>query len=126
MKRCSVMLAGTALLLFVFVVNPADAQQDSGAADCQFKASVDFGFKSCLVPGYGECLTHVNYGGRAYRLGLEKHDVLLAVNGYRLTHPDAWQQAILAAARCGGQVEIKIRDYQTGRIAYRQCSLPRN
>jgi hypothetical protein len=45
-----------------------------------------FGFSSSTVYGYGQRIESIRPGGRAARLGLEPGDVILSLNGYRLTY----------------------------------------
>ena len=82
-----------------------------------------FGFDSQLIAGYGEQVTFVQRGSKAFRLGLEEQDVILALNGKRLTYRGAWHVALESAMNEGGAVTLKVRDARTGAIAIRQSNL---
>ncbi len=81
------------------------------------------GFDSQLIAGYGEQVTYVERGSTAFRLGLEAQDVILSLNGKRLTQRGAWQAALQTAVDEGGSVILKVRDARTGAIAVRQTKL---
>jgi len=81
------------------------------------------GFDSQLIAGYGEQVTYVERGSKAFRLGLEEDDVILSLNDERLTHRGAWQVAMRAAVADGGVVTLKVRHARTGAIAIRQANL---
>jgi hypothetical protein len=78
-----------------------------------------FGFSSSNIHGYGERIVHVRYGGRAAQLGLESGDIILSLNGYGLTYPGSWNDALAAALSDGNQVRLKIRDVRTGHVYFR-------
>lgn len=79
-----------------------------------------FGFSSFNVPGFGERVTGVRWGGIAHRMGLENGDTILSLNGYRLSYRGAWKDALREAVyRDGGQVKLKVRDVRTGMVAFR-------
>lgn len=84
------------------------------------------GFDSQLIAGYGEQVTYVERGSTAFRLGLEAQDVILSLNGKRLTQRGAWQTALQNAVAEGGVVTLTIRDARTGAIAVRQTKLASN
>ena len=81
------------------------------------------GFSSYLSPGYGEVVTHVRYGSQAQGIGLERGDVILSLNGYRLTYHGAWQNALRQAMANGGRVHLAIRDVRTGCTVHRTLDL---
>lgn len=81
------------------------------------------GFDSQLIAGYGEQVTYVERGSKAFRLGLEEEDVILSLNDQRLTHRGAWQLAMREAVAEGGVVTLKVRHARTGAIAIRQTNL---
>jgi S1-C subfamily serine protease len=81
------------------------------------------GFDSQLIAGYGEQVTYVEYGSKAFRLGLEEDDVILSLNDQRLTHRGAWQLAMREAVADGGVVTLKVRHARTGAIAVRHSNL---
>ncbi len=63
----------------------------------------------------------VRPGSRAARLGLEPGDVLLSLNGYRLTYSGSWNDALSRALFEGnGFVRLTVRDVRTGDIRVRE------
>jgi hypothetical protein len=79
-----------------------------------------FGFSSSTIYGYGEQIVSVRPFGRAASLGLEPGDVLLSLNGYRLTYPGSWNDALSRALYDGnGYVRLTVRDVRTGSIRVR-------
>ena len=79
-----------------------------------------FGFSSSTIYGYGERIVHVRYGSRAESLGLEPGDVILSLNGYKLTYPGSWNDALTQALYNNNYVRLKIRDVRTGNIFFRE------
>lgn len=79
-----------------------------------------FGFASQTIFGFGERVTFVKFNSRAAKLGLEPGDVILSLNGHKLTYRGAWNDALTEAMYNGGFVRLKIRDVNTGNIAFRQ------
>jgi len=79
-----------------------------------------FGFSSSSIQGYGERVVSVRYGGRAHQLGLESGDVILSLNGYQLTYPGSWNDALTQALYNNNYVRLKIRDVRTGNIFFRE------
>jgi hypothetical protein len=79
-----------------------------------------FGFSSFSINGVGERVTYVRWGGLASRLGLEPGDIILSMNGYRLTYHGSCNDALYQAMYQGGWVRLRIRDVRTGHIAQRQ------
>ena len=79
-----------------------------------------FGFASSTIYGYGERVVSVRFGSRAAQLGLEPGDVLLSLNGYKLTYPGSWNDALSRALYDGNYVRLKIRDTRTGNIYFRE------
>jgi hypothetical protein len=80
-----------------------------------------FGFASFNINGFGERVTHVRFGGMASRFGLEPGDIVLSMNGHRLTYTGSWDDALFdAMVNHGGQVRLRIRDVRTGFVATRQ------
>jgi hypothetical protein len=79
-----------------------------------------FGFSSSTIYGYGEQIVSVRPFGCAASLGLEPGDVLLSLNGYRLTYPGSWNDALSRALYDGnGFVRLTVRDVRTGSIHVR-------
>jgi membrane-associated protease RseP (regulator of RpoE activity) len=79
-----------------------------------------FGFASFNIAGVGERVTFVQWGGLASQLGLEPGDLILSMNGFRLSYHGAWNDALQYAVANGGWVQLAIRDVRTGHLAYRQ------
>ena len=77
------------------------------------------GFCGYIIHGVGEYVLAVDQGTPAARIGLEPGDVILALNGCRLTCEEAWHQAMTRAVASDTKVTLKIRDGRTGGIAYR-------
>ena len=76
-----------------------------------------------VIPGLGFRVIGVEAATPAAHMGLEIGDVVLAINGHRLTHLGADVPARIEAARRGGWVSLKIRDARTGRLAFRSANL---
>jgi len=81
------------------------------------------GFSSYSVPGAGEYVLWVRPGSTAERLGLVPGDVILAVNGQRLTSEGGWSRAVGQAAGSHGRVSLEIREGRTLSTAHRICHL---
>jgi hypothetical protein len=80
-----------------------------------------FGFASFNIRGVGERVTTVRFGGLASRFGLEPGDIILSMNGHRLSYHGSWNDALFdAMVNHGGLVRLKIRDVRTGFVAQRQ------
>jgi hypothetical protein len=79
-----------------------------------------FGFSSFNINGVGERVTNVKWNGRAAQLGLEPGDIILSMNGYPLSYPGSWRDALYDAMLNGGWVQLSIRDVHTGFVASRQ------
>jgi hypothetical protein len=79
-----------------------------------------FGFSSSTIQGYGERVVSVRFGGRAHQLGLESGDVILSLNGYRLTYPGSWNDGLSRALYNNNLVRLKVRDVHTGNIYFRE------
>jgi predicted metalloprotease with PDZ domain len=79
-----------------------------------------FGFSSTTIQGFGERIESVRFGGRAERLGLERGDVILSINGYRLTYPGSWNDGLSRALYNNNVVRLKIRDVRSGNVYFRE------
>jgi PDZ domain len=79
-----------------------------------------FGFASQTIYGFGERVTYVKWNGRAAQLGLEPGDVILSMNGIPLTYHGSWNDALRQAILNGGWVKLRIRDVNSGHVAFRQ------
>lgn len=85
-----------------------------------------FGFASSTIPGFGERIVDVRYGGRAYYLGLEPGDVILSLNGYKLTYTGSWNDALRNALFDGNTIRLKVRDVRTGNVYFRETYVDYN
>ena len=85
-----------------------------------------FGFASTTIYGYGERIVDVRFGSRAAHLGLEPGDVLLSLNGYKLTYPGSWNDALSNALYNNNYIRLKIRDVRTGNIYFRETFVDYN
>jgi hypothetical protein len=110
------------LSFVIFVVSPSTASQPQALllAPEPEHCLPKFGFSSFNIAGVGERVMYVEWGGLASRLGLEPGDVILSMNGYRLTYHGSWSDALHRAIVNGGHVRLRIRDVRTGFIAVRQ------
>ena len=82
-----------------------------------------FGFSSSTIHGFGQRVEFVRPGGRAARLGLEPGDVILSLNGYRLTYRGSWNDALSRALYDGGYVQLRVRDVRTGLVRVRSTRI---
>ena len=78
------------------------------------------------IYGYGERIVDVRFGSRAAHLGLEPGDVLLSLNGYKLTYPGSWNDALSQALYNNNYIRLKIRDVRTGNIYFRETFVDYN
>jgi hypothetical protein len=82
-----------------------------------------FGFRSYNLGGVGEVVTHVQWGGLAWKMGLQKGDIIRTLNHMELAYHGAWSDALRHALfNNGGQVHLQIIDRNTGLVAHRQVS----
>jgi predicted metalloprotease with PDZ domain len=114
-------------LLFVGLSVSAIATSAAAAPPKQFLVAPGepyglpkFGFSSSTISGFGERIEFVRPGGRAFRLGLEPGDVILSLNGYKLTYSGSWNDALSRALYDGNLVRLKIRDVRTGNVYFRE------
>jgi membrane-associated protease RseP (regulator of RpoE activity) len=82
-----------------------------------------FDFSSSTIPNFGLRVVSVRPDGRAYRMGLEPGDVILSLNGYRLTYSNSWNDALSRALDDGGRVRLRVRDVRTGLIRVRETRI---
>ena len=85
-----------------------------------------FGFRSKFVSKdgiFGEQVSEVQLGSPAERMKLLPGDIILSVNGTKLTTPISWHVAMERIAMRDGWVTLKVRCRETGVIAYRTTNL---
>lgn len=73
--------------------------------------------------GHGEHVVRVNYGGVAWRLGIEPGDRIVRLNHYALDYHGSWEHALRRAMRHGGHVDLTVVDVRTGRLVRRHVDL---
>jgi hypothetical protein len=114
------LMFGLALSAFVAPATAAPPQNKLLFAPGEPYGLPKFGFSSSTIYGYGEQIVNVRYGSRAAQLGLERGDVLLSLNGYKLTYSGSWNDALSRALSDGNYIRLKIRDVRTGNIYFRE------
>ena len=114
------LLFGLSLSAFVAPATAAPPQNKLLFAPGEPYGLPKFGFSSSTIYGYGERIESVRFGSRAAQLGLERGDVLLSLNGYRLTYPGSWNDGLSRALSDGNYIRLKIRDTRTGNIYFRE------
>ncbi len=116
-QRCAVALAVVAAVGFVFLP-AAHAQQgptqrwvpQGGHHHHYVRPPVLLGFSGQGV-GYGVEVMRVNYGSAADRLGLERGDVVVGVNGRPVRSMSEYKRSL---ARAGSVVWLDVVDVRTG------------
>jgi S1-C subfamily serine protease len=90
--------------------------QDSGSARVYVdpQPTVRLGFFGGYN-GYGMFVNQVQWGSTAHRIGLESGDVILAINGWRITGDYQYQSLL---TQSGGRCQLTVRDVRTGNIVY--------
>jgi hypothetical protein len=79
-----------------------------------------FGFRSYTLAGVGEVVTNVQWGSLAWKMGLQKGDIIRSLNYFDLTYHGAWNDALRSALiNNNGYVQLQIIDRNTGSIASR-------
>ena len=86
-------------------------------------ATPQLGINYTVIPGYGYRVNYVNWGGPAAQAGVEPGDVILAINGTRLTYNGAHVQALSNTGMNSGWVSLRIRDVRTGWAVDRMVNL---
>jgi hypothetical protein len=114
------LLVGLSLSAFVAPASAAPPQNKLLFAPGEPYGLPKFGFSSSTIYGYGERIVSVRFGSRAAQLGLEPGDVLLSLNGYKLTYSGSWNDALSRALYDGNYVRLKVRDTRTGNIYFRE------
>jgi hypothetical protein len=79
-----------------------------------------FGFRSYNLGGVGEVVTHVKWGSIAWKMGLQKGDIIRSVNHIELNYHGMWNNALRQALlENNGRVHLHIVDRNTGLVAQR-------
>lgn len=65
------------------------------------------GFYGYIVPHRGMVITRVMPGTEASRIGLERGDVILSINGQQLCHDGDYERAL---RRSHGHLDLRVRD----------------
>jgi len=81
------------------------------------------GINYTVIPCHGYRVNYVVWGTPAARMGLEPGDVVLSINGTRLTYNGAHTYALSRAVHTGGWVTLRIRDVRTGWVVTRSGNL---
>jgi S1-C subfamily serine protease len=83
----------------------------------------ELGLSYSLIPGYGYQVDYTWYPSVGQRIGFEPGDVILSINGRRLSYAGAHRAALQQAYWNGGWFSFAVRDVRTGRVLYRQGNL---
>jgi len=110
------LIVGLSLSTFVTVANAASSRLLIAPGEPY--GLPKFGFSSSNI-GFGEQVVFVRPGSRAARIGLEPGDVILSLNGYRLSYTGSWTDALSRAVSSGGLVQLRVRDVRTGLVHVR-------
>jgi hypothetical protein len=105
------------------------ATQQSGQAQDRVQTRIQpfvggvprLGFLS-YFNGQGERVVRVTPNSRAWDIGLEPRDVIVAVNGVRIRYEGHWFD-LMANAAARGHAVLSIRDCRTGFIVRRHIAL---
>ena len=81
------------------------------------------GINYTVFPGYGYRVNYTYYPSLAQRIGFERGDVILSINGRRLSYAGAHRAALQQAQWNGGRFSFAVQDVRTGRVLYRQGNL---
>ncbi len=85
----------------------------------------DLGLTYTLIPGYGYRVEYTWYPSVGARIGFEPGDVILSINGRRLSYAGAHRCALQQAHWNGGWFSFAVQDVRTGRVLYRYGNLHR-
>lgn len=110
-NACFAALAALAMLSAV--ARPASAEGAPRVAPGAYVlpgATYRLGFDGAFV-GYGVLVKRVHWGSMAEQIGLERGDVVLAINGQRIF---GYQHYLSLLAQSGGYATLTVRDVRTG------------
>ncbi len=83
------------------------------------------GLNYTVIPGYGYRVNYTYYPSLAQRIGFERGDVILSINGWRLSSAGAHEPGFRQATCWGGWFQFSVRDVRTGRVITRWANLYR-
>jgi hypothetical protein len=118
-RKTVLSLASCALIALVALESVAEGPRNLLLKPTPYPHLPTFGFSSFNIRGVGERVTSVRYNSRAARLGLEPGDLIVKLNGYRLTYHGSWNDALYEAVANGGRARLLIRDVRTGHFVTR-------
>ncbi len=103
--------ACTMLFVFALAASTIVAVQNVSAhdyitPDCPH-STPKLGFYGYIVPHRGMVITRVMPGSEAARIGLERGDVILSINGQQLCHNGDYERAL---RRSSGHLDLRVRD----------------
>jgi len=81
------------------------------------------GLTYTAIPGYGYRVNYTWYPSVGQRIGFESGDVILSINGRRLSYAGAHRAPLQQAQWNGGSFSFAVQDVRTGRVLYRQGNL---
>lgn len=83
----------------------------------------ELGLTYRTIPGYGYRVQYTWLPSLAGRIGFERGDVILSINGQRLSHSGAHQMPLAQAQWNGGWFWFAVQDVRTGRVITRWANL---
>ena len=81
------------------------------------------GINYTVIPGYGYRVNYTYYPSLAQRIGFERGDVILSINGWRLSSAGAHEPGFRQATCWSGWFRYSVRDVRTGRVITRWANL---
>jgi S1-C subfamily serine protease len=85
----------------------------------------ELGLTYRTIPGYGYRVQYTWYPSLAGRIGFEAGDVILSINGQRLSYTGAHQMPLAQAQWNGGWFWFAVQDVRTGSVITRWANLNR-
>jgi len=87
-------------------------------------SSVRFlGLTCTVIPGYGYRVNSAWDRTVGQRIGFESGDIIVSINGRRLSYAGAHRAALQQAQWNGGSFSFAVQDVRTGRVLYRRGNL---
>jgi hypothetical protein len=81
------------------------------------------GINYTVIPGYGYRVNYTYYPSLAQRIGFERGDVILSINGWRLSSAGAHEPGFRQATCRSGWFYYSVRDVRSGRVITRWANL---